>query len=437
MSVPIYGTENAGYPMVLGFAEPEVIYTPSDSLGITDQVSVVKIYARSINDAMSITQQVLVASAKPVSATSTIALTQSALRIIEATANNVMEIDSDVTGINFVDDRKVAGDTLNLTQTVLSSASAPISQVLGITDSVQVQAPYYLAVNHWLALSHRLPTPFFLDVEDELGLVQQLPTPLYGNASDTLNIIDEASITNLVDTLNLTHSAQASKLYEVAHTLNIQHSITLESDWVRRVDEDIGIGHAMTYFVDDPCSLKNYSPFQGENTVNTAFASPSATIPPTFKDASTDRLTLYYPSAAAIARQLVIRAPEFGNRDQNSYTRVSRETRGGKLVVYADPDWPELRTLACTVTGLKAAEVEEYLTFMYATLGKTIEICDWEGRLWTGVLVNPEEPITQDGKERFTISFQLEGRMYETALPETENDGFQLNITDSATAVIV
>lgn len=437
MSVPIYGTENAGYPMMLGFAEPEVIYTPSDSLGITDSVSVLKDYARSVTDAMSITQQLLVASTKSVNAASTVALTQSALRIIEATANDTMVIDSDVIGINFVDDRKVAGDTLNLTQTVFSSASAPISQVLGITDSVVVQAPIYLAINHWLSISDHLPTPFFLDVEDVLGLVQQLPTPLYGNSSDTLNIVDEASITNLVDALNLTHSAEGAKLYEVTHTINIQHTIILESDWVRRVDEDLGVGHAMTYFLDDPCSVKRYTPFQGENTVNTVFASPSATIPPTFKDASSDRLTLYYPSAAAIARQLVIRAPEFGNRDQNSYTRVSRETRGGELVVYADPDWPELRTLSCTVTGLKASEVEEYLVFMYATLGKTIEICDWEGRLWTGVLTNPEEAITQDGKERFTISFQLEGRMYDTALPETENDGFALNLTDTATVEVV
>jgi hypothetical protein len=244
-------------------------------------------------------------------------------------------------------------------------------------------------------------------------------------------------MTKIFDTLALVQTADGSILRETSDEMSITQNVILISNWIRRIDEDLGVGHAMTYFMDSPCSLKNYTPFQGENTVNTAFGTPAATLASPYKDASVDRLTLYYPSAAAIARQLTIRAPEFGNRDQNAYTRVSRETRGGEIVVYADPDWPDLRTLACTVTGLESAEAEAYLDFLYATLGKTIELCDWEGRLWTGVMTNPEEPITQDGQCKYTISFNLEGRMFTSANPETENDGFALNLEDSATAVIV
>lgn len=431
---PHFGTENAGLPVVLAYFAEEVIHTANSTLALTDAARSLWNY-QDVAHTLSITDNVIVASTKTANVEDTLLLTDQVLRVQTAEAEDTLTLDSVIDYFNFVDDRKVAGDVLFLTQTVLSLASVPVTQTLSLTQNVVVQAPYKILVEQWLTLSGHLATPFFLDIEDDLGLSQLLPTPLYGDAEHILGITDEASITNIDDVLLLTQTASAAKLYAVAHELDLEHSVILESDWVRRVDDDLGVGHALTYFMDDPCSLKQYSPFQGENT--TGVTGPSATIQPTFRDASVDRLVLYYPSAAAISRQVILRAPQFGNRDQNAYNRVSRETRGGKLIVYSDPNWPSLRTLACTVTGLKADEVEEYLEFLYATLGRPIELCDWEGRLWSGVLTNPEEPITQDGKERYTISFQLEGQMYDSEEPTSETDGFYINLTDSATVIKV
>ena len=34
---------------------------------------------------------------------------------------------------------------------------------------------------------------------------------------------------------------------------------------------------------------------------------------------------------------------------------------------------------------------------------------DWEGRNWTGVVMNPDSPIIEDSRGRFAASFQFEG----------------------------
>lgn len=354
--------------------------------------------------------------------------------------SHTLGIEHEVFEFNFVADRQVVADTLSLTQTLLALQDAPISQSLGLTDSVSVQAPYNLLVTHWLSISQHLATPFFLSVEDTLTLSQMLPAPIAASGNNTLNLIDVASMSNIVDTLNLTHTASAGKLYEIEHSLNITDSHVLTSNFVRSLTQNLGVGHALTWFRDDACDRKNYTPFQGEQTVNTDFPQPPASLPSTPYNPQTDRLVLYYPSIDAIARQVTLRAPEFQDRDRNSYTRVTRETRGGSLIVYADPEWPSLRNIAVTVQGLTSTEADEYIAFMYATLGKKIQVRDWEGGLWEGVIINPENPVTQDGPGcKYTISFELEGLKFETDnwTEEADMDGFVLHLEDEATAVIV
>ena len=53
---------------------------------------------------------------------------------------------------------------------------------------------------------------------------------------------------------------------------------------------------------------------------------------------------------------VVLRAPDFGNKDRLGFNRVLRETRGGTLIVFADPEWPKTQTLALNFSGLTQAE---------------------------------------------------------------------------------
>lgn len=433
-STPEWGS--AQLPLSLGFFEEIATQETSSTLSLTQEARTKERHER-IEHILGLSDQGVYATEKNHSAASVLALIQAASPTTTINESDALSLDNLVQGINFVADRAPCGNVLNLTQTVFSIASsAPIEQVLALTQEAIGIGPFKEAVTHWLALTQTLPTPYRLWVEDTLAFSQFLPTPLTGTASDTLVITDEASITNLVDQLNLTHSVVGARVYEMSHTMNLVSEVGLISDFVRSVDDPLAIGHALTWFRDNPCDRKNYTPFQGDQTVNTDFPQPPATKPTTPYDATTDRLVLYYPSIDAIARQVTLRAPEFQDRDRNSYTRVTRETRGGSLVVYADPEWPSLRNVAVTVQGLTANEADDYIAFMYATLGKKIQVRDWEGGLWEGVIINPENPVTQDGPGcKYTISFELEGLKFETDnwTEEAELEGFVLNLEDEAT----
>jgi len=386
--------------------------------------------------ALGLTQNAIATGVKSLSASHDLNLSDFTERatFVEATSN--IFFDSVVDHFNFVDDRKVAGHELGLIQTVQTLSGLHVESELDLVSTANGEGPFKEYVSHHLFLNQHIPTPHRLWVENELNLIQLAPAPVPLDASDTLNMSDVASITNILHELNLTQVASFGKYFSVESEMNITDTVFLTSLWNRLIVDDIGIGHALTWFDDSPCTRKSYTPFQGENTVNEVFDQPPANLPIVQKDASIDRFTLYYPSHDAVSRELIFRAPELDNRDRNAYTRVSQETRGGSLIVYADPIWPKIRSMVVTITGLLKAEVDAYQEFTYATVGQQIEICDWEGRLWAGVIMNPDEPVVQDSKEKWTISFTFEGEAFEDDLPEGNNEGFALNITDEATYVL-
>jgi hypothetical protein len=108
------------------------------------------------------------------------------------------------------------------------------------------------------------------------------------------------------------------------------------------------------------------------------------------------------------------------------------------MIVYADPTWPKVRTLAVTIIGLTETQVDEFQDFMQATVGQEIGLTDWEGRLWKGFIRNPNEPAIQDGRNMWTVSFEFEGEMLDVEQPGNENgDGMAMNLSQAVTAVIV
>ena len=122
-------------------------------------------------------------------------------------------------------------------------------------------------------------------------------------------------------------------------------------------------------------------------------------------------IQLRYPATGTVTDSLTLRAPNLGNKDRLVFNRVSRETRGGTLIVYADPIWPKIQTLALTFSGLLSTESQDFLQFVTDHLGQQIGLLDWEGRYWIGVIVTPDNPIVQDGKESFSASFEFEGEL--------------------------
>jgi hypothetical protein len=107
-----------------------------------------------------------------------------------------------------------------------------------------------------------------------------------------------------------------------------------------------------------------------------------------------------------------LRNPELGNKDRLQFNRISRETRGGTLIVYADSIWPKIQVQVLTFTGLSKEQAAGLLTFMSVHLGREIGFVDWEHRLWRGVITNPNDAVVQDGRGcMYSASLEFEGAL--------------------------
>ena len=87
---------------------------------------------------------------------------------------------------------------------------------------------------------------------------------------------------------------------------------------------------------------------------------------------------LLYPAVGPATDSVTLRAPNLGNKDRLSFNRVLRETRGGTLVVYADPIWPKIQTLVLSFSGLSGDEAQALIAFFNDHLGLEIGLLDWE-----------------------------------------------------------
>jgi hypothetical protein len=229
-----------------------------------------------------------------------------------------------------------------------------------------------------------------------IAVHQAAPVIKTGSASDVLTLdedLDISSSRSLAETLVLSESGATTVVRN-----NLGASDTIE------------LGEAVLYYNALEDYLWVYHPFVG------AGPSTNPTPPPTELEGPipgiTDAFKLLYPSVGPFTDTLVLRAPNLGNKDRLQMSRVSRETRGGTLIVFADPIWPKVQTLVLNFSGLTWAEAKGLHTFMDAHLGMEIGMLDWEHRFWRGVLTKLDDPIVQDGPGcKYSVGFEFEGEM--------------------------
>jgi hypothetical protein len=205
--------------------------------------------------------------------------------------------------------------------------------------------------------------------------------------------------------------------------LNLSQTIAMSNDFVRVMSDTNFIGHSLTYYVESPCGTKQYTPFVGENTIPGSPTPPETTEPIVQADPTTARFQLSYPALAAPTDTVVLRAPELDNIDRLAFTRITRETRGGQLSVFADPDWPKTETIIATFVGLTKTEIDDLQAFFVSHIGEEVGMQDWEGREWVGVVTTPNEAAVNDGGRNvcggkgWTITFEFEGVLVDGHTP--------------------
>lgn len=321
-----------------------------------------------------------------------------------------------------------ASDSLGVSQTVAVQLDLTLtpSDVLAFEQTIEVHSPVWRTVEHSLGLSDSLQAkyPYRLSVGDTLEFVDEIAGQrfLNGVVSDQLSFSDVVARSvqvDIADSLALTdeglkrdtsesviaftESIEVGKGGDVDDSVVLIQTVGLELDLVRSLSDGLSITQAVTYLVTGRRFDRQYCPFVGEGSlVSETLTSPLNEITAPFQ--------LVYPAAGAVTDSVTLRAPEFGNKDRLAFNRIVRETRGGTLVVFADPMWPKIQTLVLTFTALRGPEKEDLLDFINDYVGQEIGLIDWEKRYWRGV-VNPDVQAIEDSWNSYTVNLEFDGEL--------------------------
>jgi hypothetical protein len=228
-----------------------------------------------------------------------------------------------------------------------------------------------LTASNTLELSTAIPAVTYLDVVNELDL---------GSDADTKGTFSESDIEiSSVVTYNTVFAPRLA-----SNELDIISSF---------------------FAVPQHFSLCTYSPFVGSTTDPAAPQNILKNQP--VIDPARRGVTFFYPWSSPTVT-LNLRGPDLGNRNRLEFQRINRETRGGTLVIWADPMWPKNERLVLNFSGLTEAEGQSTLAFITQSLGKEIGFTDWEGNTIHGVIMTPSEPLVRDGRRSLSLGLEIE-----------------------------
>ncbi len=253
-------------------------------------------------------------------------------------------------------------------------------------------------------------------VKQTVSVYKVSATATPGIASNTLSFAQEGwGSTTLgtfaTSTLSLSQSVTGDIGFSPSSTVDVSQSVVYSMVFAAKVlTNEIGLEQSVTYTLETGSTRCQYTPFVGESTDSNAPDPPPAAIDGPMPGIEVP-FQLLYPSIGLVTDSVALKTPNLGNKDRLAFNRVLRETRGGTLIVFADPIWPKVQTLVLSFSGLLRVEVYELQTFINDHLGLEIGLIDWEHRFWRGVIVNPAEPLIEDRFDSFTTSFDFEGEL--------------------------
>ena len=218
----------------------------------------------------------------------------------------------------------------------------------------------------------------------------------------------------VTSSLILGQTATGELVTPAENSLALSHGVALEVIGGKTIGHTVAFGHAVSFEITSLQSPNTYSPLVGEGASDApippeALQGPTAGVHVPFQ--------LVYPVTGVVIDSVTLKAPDLGNKDRLNFSRISRETRGGTLIVFADSKWPKLHTLVLSFSGLRRTEAQALLAFMGTYLGQEIGLIDWEHRYWRGVILAPDQPVIENSSDNFSASFEFQGELDPTWTP--------------------
>jgi hypothetical protein len=442
----------------------------AESTIVMDQDADSQSKSRSVTSTLNLTQAAV--ADRIITAASTIVLTQEALQgFVDLSAESTIVLTQTAQQTEV---ERSAVTTIGLSQTATPNIKMLVAEsVIELTQDDNVLQPYYREATSAISGTELVFNPETFELEEvkwgwddpansvatytlitgeraasDIIQVQQAATVVFISADaedltadNTLVLSQEAYhgfAEDASNTLTLTQEATATISELASNTLTLDQDVFLEAVFNNAAVSTLNLSQAVVAAKVTATTRCDYDPSIGSNSNPLAPAPPRATIPPPAV-VPIDRFKLVYPHFGRLAvgdplqDELVLRAPQFGNREGVQTTRINRETRNGTLIIYRDPIWPEFFQLTVEFGGLSETQGRGLLTFIESNLGLEIGIQDHEGHYWTGFITNPDEAVIQDGRCRYSASLQIEAQPLVTHDTDPTS---HLNVLQSAEAVL-
>lgn len=140
----------------------------------------------------------------------------------------------------------------------------------------------------------------------------------------------------------------------------------------------------------DPMNLCTYSPQIVPGNVRVV-AMRAEQRPITRRDTVVLQYPINDPSIV-----ITLKAPNLNNKMLTKISRIQRMSRGGELICFRDPLWTEKTVLNWAFEGLNSTQAQGCLELCSESCGDLIQIVDYESRTLQGILMNPNNPISQE-----------------------------------------
>ncbi len=272
----------------------------------------------------------------------------------------------------------------------------------GLRDEATVIANVAYAASSVIGITH--------DTSVHVALATGISVSASSQINWTQKAIPEAIEESVTSTLVLSQTAVGLAGKPSVSELSLTGVAAVTIDRGVAGVSTLGLQQSNTFTLIIGSTRCQYSPFVGDSSDSDAPTPPPAEIDGPMVGIQVP-FQLVYPAVGPVSDSVSLKAPNLGNKDRLSFNRVLQETRGGTLIVFADPIWPKIQTLVLTFSGLYRVEAHALLTFIETYLGKEIGLIDWEHRFWKGIITTPDEPVIEDKFDNFTASFSFEGEL--------------------------
>lgn len=310
---------------------------------------------------------------------------------ILASASDSIAFLSEVLGIAVPGDREVPRSDIEFVQTLFSPTHPDPINTLELIDEATYEIFPEPKYTQFMSLTQEveayLGIPWLpVEINHDLGLTDELGIVTSMDLNTTFAVVDVAiGSLGLSSSLGLSQSVSGGRGKDGEDFVSfVDVASTGGSEWLRSASHTI--------------------PFES----NSAVYNPNNKCDRRMGAVPTSTYTLTLTSSDG-AHQVTLRNPERDNVRRVAFNRVLRETRGGDLTVYRDPNWVSIHTLLFTVVAMKAAMFDQLQQFFLDTLGQEVFVTDWLGEEWVGIVTHPDEVFTEDRDGFWTFAFEFEG----------------------------